>query len=93
MFCARVNPSMTLTTQAVLATATQRTDDENIAPLSDGGRWTVSTLWFPRLAEAGPSERYALGIGNGGGIRWPYVGEDSPVAERLAGTAEYGGNF
>ena len=70
----------------VLASTVKCTEDELIVSLSDGRKLSVPIVWFPRLANATPSERadYEL-LGNGEGIHWAQVDEDISVAGLLAG--------
>lgn len=74
------------TTKSVLASAVECTDDEIIVALSDGRTLSVPIAWFPRLAQASPSERadYEL-FGDGEGIHWSQVDEDISVAGLFAG--------
>ena len=75
-----------LATKSVLAKRVECTDDEIIVALSDGRTLSVPIVWFPRLAQASPSERadYEL-LGDGEGIHWSQVDEDISVAGLLAG--------
>ena len=52
--------------------------------LSDGRTVSAPLAWFPRLADAAPSERadWAL-IGGGIGIHWEKIDEDISVASLL----------
>ena len=78
------------TTKVVLASAVECTDDEIIVALSDGRTLSVPIVWFPRLAQASPSERadYEL-LGDGEGIHWSQVDEDISVAGLLAGKPSF----
>ena len=69
-----------------LAITVECTEDELIVSLSDGRSLSIPIVWFPRLANATPSERadYEL-LGNGEGIHWAQVDEDISVAGLLAG--------
>ena len=75
-----------MTVNSILANAVECTEDELIVSLSDGRSLSVPIVWFPRLANASPSERadYEL-LGNGEGIHWAQVDEDISVAGLLAG--------
>ena len=75
-----------LAAKPVLANTVECTDDEIIVALSDGRSLSVPIVWFPRLAQASPSERadYEL-LGNGEGIHWAQIDEDISVAGLLAG--------
>ena len=75
-----------LAAKPVLANTVECTDDEIIVALSDGRSLSVPIVWFPRLAQASPSERadYEL-LGNGEGIHWAQIDEDVSVAGLLAG--------
>ena len=75
-----------LAANLVLASSVECTDDEIIVSLSDGRSLSVPIVWFPRLAQASPSERadYELS-GNGEGIHWAQIDEDISVAGLLAG--------
>ena len=79
-----------LATKVVLASAVECTDDEIIVALSDGRTLSVPIVWFPRLAQASPSERadYEL-LGDGEGIHWSQVDEDISVAGLLAGKPSF----
>ena len=79
-----------LAAKFVFASAVECTDDEIIVALSDGRTLSVPIVWFPRLAQASPSERadYEL-LGDGEGIHWSQVDEDISVAGLLAGKPSF----
>ena len=79
-----------LAAKFVFASAVECTDDEIIVALSDGRTLSVPIVWFPRLAQASPSERadYEL-LGDGEGIHWSQVDEDISVAGPLAGKPSF----
>ena len=62
------------------------TQDEMIVSLVDGRRIAVPLAWFPRLAEATPTqlENWQL-LGDGEGIHWPDLDEDISVPALLRG--------
>jgi len=64
------------------------TGDSLIVELRDGRTVSVPLTWYPRLAEATPSERrrWEL-IGPGIGIHWPALDEDISVEALLLGLA------
>lgn len=63
------------------------TDEQLSVRLTDGREVNVPLEWFPRLANARPSERAEFELlGDGEGIHWPLVDEDLSVEGLLRGT-------
>jgi len=64
-------------------------DTNLIVSLADGREISVPLSWFPRLANATPTERahWEL-IGQGVGIHWPDVDEDVSVPRLLGLSCE-----
>ncbi len=63
-----------------LATMILFDEDDFTVALADGRKITVPYEWFPRLANASKKERDTFEfIGNGIGIHWPLIDEDSSV--------------
>ena len=69
-----------------IATAVHFEVDRMLVALADGREISVPVDWYPRLAQATPTQRnnWQL-IGDGEGIHWPDVDEDLPVAGILLG--------
>ncbi len=62
------------------------TDAELIVELDDGRTMSVPLAWFPRLLYGTPQERANWRfIGDGEGIHWPDLDEDTEVRHLLAG--------
>ena len=72
------------------ATALHFTDDRLVVDLEDGREVSVPLEWFPRLRDAGPTERahYRL-MGGGVGIHWPELDEDLSVRGLLTPAADH----
>ena len=62
------------------------TDDELVVYLTDGRKLSVPVAWYPRLADATPSQRenWRL-IGPGVGFHWPDLDEDISIEGLFAG--------
>ena len=59
-------------------------DVQLIVALADGREISVPLSWFPRLANATPTERAHYEIfGEGTGIHWPDIDEDISVPRLL----------
>ena len=65
--------------------------DRLVVELSDGRSLGTPIRWYPRLANASPTqrERWEL-LGRGSGIHWPDVDEDLSLDGMLAGRAAPG---
>ena len=76
----------TVATEAAAAKDVKVTPRALIVDLRDGRMVSVPLRWYPRLAEATPSERqnWEL-IGSGIGIHWPTLDEDISVEGLLQG--------
>ena len=84
---------MSFSVASASANAAKCTDDELTVFLSDGRSLSVPIVWFPRLAQATPSERTNFELlGGGEGIRWPELDEDISVLGLLSGrpSVEFG---
>ena len=70
-----------------LAETLAATDDELVVYLTDGRKLSVPIAWYPRLADATPSQRenWRL-VGPGTGFHWPDLDEDLSVEGMLAGS-------
>jgi hypothetical protein len=82
-----------LAAKTVSAYHVECTHEEIVVSLSDGRRLSVPIVWFPRLANASPSEQANFELlGGGEGIHWPQIDEDISVAGLLAGrpSVEFG---
>ena len=74
------------------AVALEVTSEDLVVDLTDGRRLLVPLSWFPRLANATPSQRSNWRfIGEGMGFHWPDVDEDLSVAGLLQGCPAPGG--
>lgn len=70
-----------------LAEQVTYTEDELIVTLVDGRKVSAPLIWFPKLANATPSElaNWEL-LGDGQGIHWPDIDEDLSVNGLLKGS-------
>ena len=76
----------TVATEAAAAKHVKVTARALIVDLRDGRMVSVPLSWYPRLAEATPSERQSWElIGAGIGIHWPTLDEDISVEGLLQG--------
>ena len=61
-------------------------DDRLIVDLADGRTIAVPVAWYPRLADATPTQRARWEIAGGGfGIHWPDIDEDLSTEGLLRG--------
>ena len=77
---------------AVRATGLGVTDEDLVIDLDDGRQLIVPLSWFPRLANANPTQRRNWRfIGKGIGFHWPDVDEDLSVYDLVQGRPARGG--
>ncbi len=77
---------MTTSVDQARAKGLEITADELVVSLVDGRIISVPLAWYPRLADASPSQRSQWELlGDGEGIHWPELDEDLSVAGLLLG--------